>query len=93
MNRNLYEEIYEYTALEAAYDAVYLLLDDPPDSAEEWLVNLQNHLIWRSYKPGEVPDMDAVVLEAISTLLNRYSIRAEDAGADIERIVDVLTLI
>lgn len=78
--------------LDAAFNAAYLYLNDPSDSAEEWLINLQNHLVWRSYSPGEDPDMDIVVLEAIGLVLKRHSARAEDAGLEIKTIVDILTL-
>lgn len=53
MSKGLYEELYDYATLEAAYEAAFLYLDDAPEDSEAWLINLQNHLVWRSYEPGQ----------------------------------------
>lgn len=90
--RDYLAEVYDFAVLESAYESSYLYLGDLPESAEEWLINLQNHLIWRSYQPGEDPDMDIVVLNAIGIILKRHSLRIEDAGLEIKTFVDVLTL-
>lgn len=74
----LYAEIYDYSTLEAAYEAVFLYLCELPDNAEEWLINLQNHLIWRSYKPHESEDADMVVFEAIIRTLKKHELKAKD---------------
>lgn len=58
MSKGLYEELYDYATLEAAYEAAFLYLDDAPEDSEAWLINLQNHLVWRSYEPGQNPDED-----------------------------------
>lgn len=90
----LFKEVFDYCTLEAAYEAAFLYLDDDiPYNAEEWLINLQNHLVWGSYGPGENPNMDVVVLSAIDIILKRYSLRSTDAGEEIGYIVDYLTLV
>lgn len=92
-NGPLYDEMLEYDTLEAAYEAAFLYLEGVPDSTEEWLINLQNHLIWHSYDPGEDPDMDCVVLSAVSILLERHGIKARDIeDPELRRIIDILTL-
>lgn len=72
----LYAELYDYDTLEAAYEAVSLYLEDPPEDGEPWLINLQNHLIWRSYETGESPDFDTVVLCAADIIRKRHGLRA-----------------
>lgn len=92
-NKQLYAEVYDYATLEAAYEAAFLYLDDPQEDSEAWLINLQNHLIWRSYEPGEDPDLDCVVLSAVSILLKRHGISARDvASPELRNIIDTLTL-
>lgn len=47
---SLYSEVYDYSTLEAAYEAAFLYLTgDMPEGIEEWLMNLHNHLVWQSY--------------------------------------------
>lgn len=89
----LYAELYEYSTLEAAYEAAFLYLDDVPENSEEWLINLQNHLIWRSYEPGKDPDMDCVVLSGVSILLKRHDLKTSDVSSpELRKIIDDLTL-
>ena len=89
---NLYAELYDYSVLEAAYEAAFLYLADPPEAEEEWLINLQNHLIWRSYEPAADPDMDCVVLTAIDRLLKSHGLKAREVqDPDLRRILTDLT--
>ena len=92
MPQSLFAELYEYDTLEAAFEAAFLLLADPPEDSEEWLINLQNHLIWRSYEPAADPDEDCVVLTAIGRLLKRHGLKSyEVEDPDIRRIIADLT--
>ncbi|WP_195985395.1 hypothetical protein [Clostridium sp. D33t1_170424_F3] len=88
----LYAELYDYDTLEAAFEAASLYLEGPPEDSEPWLINLQNHLIWRSYEPGKDPDMDRVVLSGVSILLKRHSLTGCDVTSpELRRIIDDLT--
>ena len=60
-----YKLLYQYDLLEAAFIAANINEDDLPYDIETWLINLQNHLIWRSYKPHDDPIADTVILQAI----------------------------
>lgn len=89
----LYAELYDYDTLEAAYEAAFLYLESPPEDREPWLINLQNHLIWRSYEPGKDPDMDCVVLSGVSILLKRHGLKSRDVTSpELRQIIDDLTL-
>ena len=57
----IYDGIYQFDTLEAAYRAAFTCPDILPYDVEEWLINLQNHLIWGSYEPGIDPKSDAVI--------------------------------
>ena len=81
---NLYQELYEYETLETALEAVSLLLSNLPEDSEEWLINLQNHLVWRSYRVGEDLDRDAVVLEAACAVMRHHGLRARDLTGSCE---------
>jgi hypothetical protein len=89
----VYEAVCEYDALEKAFEAAYMYLDDPPDNSEEWLMNLHNHLVWKSYEPGDDPNCDTVVLTAIDIELKRRGIKAANADPKTQSIIDYLTLV
>jgi len=93
MSKGLYEELYDYTTLEAAYEAAFLYLYDTPEDSEAWLINLQNHLIWQSYEPGQNPDEDSVVLTAIGNILKAHGIKCHEVREpELRRIIADLTL-
>ena len=92
MDNALYGELYEYDTLEAALEAASLFLSGPPEDREGWLINLQNHLVWRSYRVSEDPDCDAVVLEAIASVMSRHGLRARDLTGVLRKLLDDLTL-
>lgn len=93
MSKGLYEELYDYTTLEAAYDAAFLYLDDAPEDSEAWLINLQNHLVWRSYEPGQNPDEDSVVLTAIGNILKAHGLKSHEVKEpELRRVIADLTL-
>lgn len=93
MSKGLYEELYDYSTLEAAYEAVFLYLYEVPEDSEAWLINLQNHLVWRSYEPGQNPDEDSVVLTAIGNILKTHGIKSHEVEeAELRRIIADLTL-
>ena len=89
----IYRKLYEYDHLEAAYQAAFDYLDDPPEAEDAWLINLQNHLIWGSYFVGQDTNADVVVLEAITSLAVRLGLRAYDLTGETRRILDELTLV
>lgn len=89
----IYRMLYEYDHLEAAYWAVYEYLDNPPESEDEWLINLQNHLIWETYQVCRDGDADTVVLEAITSLAVRLGLGPYDITGESRRILDELTLV
>ncbi len=89
---NLYQELYEYETLETALEAVSLLLSNLPEDSEEWLINLQNHLVWRSYRVGEDLDRDAVVLEAACAVMRHHGLRARDLTGELRKLLNDLTL-
>lgn len=89
---NLYQELYEYETLETALEAVSLLLSNLPEDSEEWLINLQNHLVWRSYRVGEDLDRDAVVLEAACAVMRYHGLRARDLTGELRKLLNDLTL-
>lgn len=90
----LYAEVYDYSTLEAAYEAAFLYLsDDATDGGEEWLMNLHNHLVWQSYEVGKDPDEDCVVLTAIDRVFKAHGLRLDDAEEPVlRRIIADLTL-
>ncbi|MEG2679468.1 MAG: hypothetical protein RR949_05955, partial [Oscillospiraceae bacterium] len=56
----------------------------------ETIINLQNHLLWGSYEPGEDPDMDSITLVAIDIVSKRRGIRLFDAPGRSAAIVSEL---
>jgi hypothetical protein len=89
---DIYDDICLYEVIEAAYENTYPYLDDPPNDAEEWLINLHNHLVLHSYKPGRDPAHDTIVLSAIDSALKRRGIQVEDADKKTRKIINYLTL-
>lgn len=89
----LYRMLYEYDHLEAAYWAASDYLDDPPENEDEWLINLQNHLIWKTYQVCQDGDADTVVLAAITSLATRLGLGPYDITGETRRILDELTLV
>ena len=89
---SVYAEASEYDTLKAAYEAASTYLDFPPDNSEEWLMNLHNHLVWRSYETGDDPAADTVVLSAIDLVIKRRGISPKDTDPETQRIIDYLTL-
>lgn len=91
---NLYSEVYNYSILEAAYEAAFIYLSDRAvDGGEEWLMNLHNHLVWQSYEVGKDPDEDCVVLTAIDRVFKAHGLRLDDAEELVlRRIIADLTL-
>lgn len=89
----LYKELFDYSTLETAYEGAFEYLSGEIEDEEEWIINLQNHLIWRTYEPGEDPDMDCVVLTAISNILKSHGLRVGDLQEpELRRIIEDLTL-
>ncbi len=63
-----YSDIYEYSTLEKAYECVCEELGYSPydvEKGEEWLMNIHNHLVWKSFIPEIDPIADLVVHKAI----------------------------
>lgn len=76
-NDEFFQAVYEYENLsDARYRAIDALSDEAIDRPEEeTIINLQNHLIWGSYDPGEDPDMDTITLTAIDIVRQRRGLR------------------
>lgn len=93
-NCGLYAEVYDYSTLEAAYEAAFLYLSDvPEENGEEWLMNLHNHLVWKSYEVGKDPDEDCVVLTAIDHVLKAHGMTFHEVKEPVLRhIIEDLTL-
>lgn len=89
--QQLYQELYDYDTLYTAYEAAFIYLDISHENVEEWLINLQNHLVWNSYSTGNDPDSDTVVLSAIDILLKRHSLKISDITGRIAEIIGELT--
>lgn len=83
----------EYDGLAAAYTRSWEYLDDPLDEPEEWLINLQNHLLWGSYQTGRDDNEDVVVLEAIVSMAQELGLRSCDITGPVRQILDELTLV
>ena len=45
MSKGLYEELYDYATLEAAYEAAFLYLDDAPEDSEAWYEKMWNYTV------------------------------------------------
>ena len=90
---DLYEELYDYGTLETAFEGAYLYLSGEIEDVEEWLINLHNHLVWQTYEACQDPDMDCVVLTAISNILKRHGLKAGEVQEPLlRRIIADLTL-
>lgn len=87
-----FAEVYAYDTLSAAYATIWdSLSEDCLDKTEEEvIINLQNHLLWGSYEPGEDPDMDSITLAAIDILSKRQGISLFDAPGRSAAIVSEL---
>ena len=70
-----YKEICEYSRLEKAVKHLHL---EEMDETEEGLLNLHNHLVWHSYRPGKDPVADAIVLFVIDGIMKEHEIGTED---------------
>ena len=58
---DLCTETYDFDTMEAAYRAAFLFNGELTYRIEEWLINLQNHLMWGSYEDGVDPMADIMV--------------------------------
>ena len=90
---SLLKMVSRYEVLEAAYEKCWDCISDPLDDPEEWLINLQNHLIWGSYQVCRDEDADVVVLEAITSLAEFLGLGPYDITGEVRRIFDELTLV
>lgn len=87
----IYEEVCQYDTLKTAYDAAVEYCDHCPDDEEAYIINLHNHLIWKSYTPNEDPTSDVVVLEAIDIALTKCGVKPQDADPETIWIINQLT--
>lgn len=60
-------------------------------SAEEWLINLQNHLIWGTYGPADDENADLVVLYAIDAVRRRRGLLFSEVPGRAARLLAYLT--
>lgn len=70
------EEYYSYDRLEKASEKLHLNPAIPEN--EERLMNLHNHLIWRSYCFGKDKTADAIFCTAIRDVMNEYDLQKQD---------------
>lgn len=64
-----YKEIYEYSRLEKAAKRLHL---EETEETEIGLLNLHNHLVWHSYKPGIDSVADAIFLSVTEEVMQEY---------------------
>ena len=75
----IYSEIYEYDRLLAAYNRVKDNEQHTDEAIrfflniEENLINIQNHLIHKSYEPGNSPFQDFLVEASINSALKELT--------------------
>lgn len=70
------EEYYSYDRLENASRKLHLNPSVPEN--EERLMNLHNHLVWRSYSPGKDKTADAIFCAVIRDVMKDYKLQKED---------------
>ena len=73
-SRIAYKEIYDYSRLEKAAKRLHL---EETEETEIGLLNLHNHLIWHSYKPGVDPVADAIFLSVTEEVMQEYETGTE----------------
>lgn len=73
-----YKEIYEYSRLEKAAKRLHL---EETEETEIGLLNLHNHLIWHSYKPGVDLVADAIFLSVAEELMQEHKTGPEGMPA------------
>lgn len=69
-------EYYSYDRLENASRKLHL--NPSALENEERLMNLHNHLVWRSYSPGKDEVTDAIFCAAIRDVMKDYNLQIED---------------
>lgn len=72
-NRIAYKDIYDYSRLEKAARRLHL---EETEETEIRLLDLHNHLVWRSYIRDKDPIADAILLSVITELLEEYNLDA-----------------
>lgn len=82
-----------YDILAEAYEESREYLSEPLDEPDEWLINLQNHLLWHTYEVAVDEDADAVVLTAIGLVMKAKRIKANDLTGEVKAILNDLTLV
>lgn len=70
-----YKAICDYDRLQRAFDSLHL---EMTEENEERLINLHNHLIWRSYTSRNDDVADAILFAAIKEVMKEYSLTIED---------------
>lgn len=70
------EEYFSYDRLEKASEKLHLNPAIPEN--EERLMNLHNHLVWRSYHFGDDEIADAIFCAAIRDVMNEYNLQKAD---------------
>lgn len=78
-----YKEICDFNRLQRAFDSLHL---EMTVENEERLINLHNHLIWRSYTSGNDDVADAILFAAVEDVMEEYSLTIEDIPAEIRSL-------
>lgn len=76
-------EIYNFDRLEKAAKSLHL---EETEEVEIGLLNLHNHLVWHSYRPGIDQSADAILSSVISELMEEYNLDASDFPAEFQEI-------
>lgn len=82
------EDYYNYDRLEKASEKLHLNPAIPEN--EERLMNLHNHLVWRSYCFGKDETADAIFCTAIRDVMNEYNLQREDIPLIYATYLDIM---
>ena len=88
----IYEELYQYETLYTAYKKVSACMYLPVNDVDSFLINLQNHLVWRSYKPYADDHMDFIVIVAINMIARHKGVLRHDVDDETMQIINMFSL-
>ena len=82
-NKISYGDIYDYGRLERAARSLHL---QETEETEVRLLNLHNHLVWRSYAQGKDLVADAILSSALMELLEESNLETSDLPAEFRNL-------
>lgn len=80
----IYEKLCDYDLLERVSHSLHL---EMTQENEERIINLHNHLIWRSYMPGRDDVTDAIFCAMLWEVTKMGSVPPEELPAEIRCMV------